>query len=341
MLSSALPCLCNIDKIETIKQSTYYHCSAACIKMCTNTKLSQDKIYEILHEKTVDKETWYADPDSVYDFLKSYLSIDRTSNEIMDSKTATEKIISSYLFKKLSAPMLVLGGKHWVLYSGYQMDNKGELKGIYIRDPWPTAATLTFYPFSPYFFDEYFCKINVAGSLEGRVESFVAEGDMKKIDIHTIDKPHNGGALPSKDILYFKDDIIHDDLVSYGFSYIRFLKNGGAMLPDCIVKNNEDETKFLLSFLEVNGQLSLVAVDVENRLVVGMTDIDFDSGRWYNKKDIVQEYESLYGKDINEDEVEYIYDNRYCRSCFDPLVRIHGQEYTLHLGCLSQFGPCA
>lgn len=330
-MNAVLPCVCNIDNIATVKQSTYYHCAAACIKMCTGLDLSQEDVYKVLHEQTVDKDTWYAEPDSVFNFLKEYMPIARTSQEAIDSKTATEKIISSFLFRKLSAPMLVMGGKHWVLYSGYQMDERGELKGIYIRDPWPTSAPLTFYPFSPYYFDEYFCKINVSGNMEGRVESFVSENIDNKISIRVIDKPQNGGSFATKDILFFKNDIIQEDLQNFGFNGIRFIKNGGALLPDCIVKGSQNEDKYVLSFLEINDQLTMVAIDVKRTMVIGVSTIDFTHSRWYNKKEIAREYQNLYGDSVDEESISYIYDQNFCKSCLEPIISINGKKYSVDL----------
>ena len=145
-----------INEIKTIKQSTYYYCAPAVIKMCLNIKLSQNEVFTILSENTNDKKNWYADPDSVYNFLSQHNKYLRTSNLCNTSIEATEWIISSMIKNKVCAPMLVKGGRHWVLYSGYQENHLGEIKGIYIRDPWPTTESISFYPFSDYFLKNIF-----------------------------------------------------------------------------------------------------------------------------------------------------------------------------------------
>jgi hypothetical protein len=191
-----------IFDLKTVKQSTYYYCAAACVKMCLNTTLTQDEIFSILQINTFDHENWYVEPDSIYHFLTKYNQYLRTSVISDTSIDATEWIISCMIGKNTCAPMLVSRGKHWVLYTGYQMNNSGIPSGIYIRDPWPTTATLTFFPFTSYFFDEYFGKIDVEGKWKDKVESFVPYGTEKLIKLkrkppqsHELQLVGQGGVL--------------------------------------------------------------------------------------------------------------------------------------------------
>ena len=75
----------------------------------------------------------------------------------------------------------------------------------------------------------------------------------------------------------------------------------------------------------------MAAIDVEKNLVVGVSSIPFGNCKWYNKADVVRLFKLEHGTNICEDEVEYVYDKQYCKSCFDPLIAIRGNRYYLNL----------
>lgn len=326
-----MPEICSIDGVSTIKQSTYYYCAAACVKMCLNDNMSQDEIFESLKARTKDQENWYAEPDAVYSYLSEHRKCYRTSELCDSSKVATEWILSCIATTKMSAPMLVSGGKHWVLYSGYQMDYEGNAKGIYIRDPWPTMATISFYPFCTYFFDEYFCGINVEGKLKNKVESFVSPDTIKCISINIISKPANGGTSED-DIGYFKREIINEDMGNYGFGKVGFLKNGGTDFVDCVVYDSDiTRKKYLLSFFEMENALYIAAIDIALHSVIGVIHAKVHHYSLYDKKRVKKEFFKKYGKNIDSDKIFFVHKKFVSTSCFDPIIVIEEKEFNLDL----------
>ncbi|MDR1000584.1 MAG: hypothetical protein LBL96_07290 [Clostridiales bacterium] len=315
--------ICQIFDVKTIKQSTYYYCAAACVKMCLDTPLSQEEIFDNLKRNTLDQENWYAEPDSVYIFLSNHNQYIRTS-EISDSSLdATEWIVSCMIERNSCAPMLVSGGKHWVLYAGYQMNSIGEPRGIYIRDPWPTTASLTFFPFSRYFFDEYFRKINVEGKWKDKVESFIPSKTEKFIKLNIFEKPHNGG-INNIDITFFKKQIICDDLTSFGFSKIGFLKNGGINFEDLIIYDKNDSPKFFLTPTEVDNYMTLTAIDANTLSVIGFLEMRDIHLEMFDKHRITSGLKSRHNIDIQEKDIKFIYDRDISSSCFDPIIEVKG-----------------
>lgn len=330
--------MCTIDNLLTIKQETYYYCAAACLKMCIQSRKSQDEIFAVLKKRTKDKDNWYAEPDAVYSYLQEYMDCDRLSELDMSSLEATEKILSCIATTKTSAPMLVSSGKHWVLYSGYQMDENGNAKGIYVRDPWPTASILTFYPFCNYFFDEVFCEINVEGKFEGKHEAYVSKKTIDCIKIEKISKPQYGGTMTSREALYFKDDIINGDLKNYGFSKIGKLKAGGANFEDCIIIDEENNMpKYLLSYVEINNELSIVAIDIAFHIVVAITTATKMQYDLYSNSRIKKFVKEKYNKVIDNDDIKFLYSKKKSMSCFDPYICISNiGSFTLNLERLGE-----
>lgn len=332
MDTGGFPEICEINDIKTIKQSTYYYCAAACIAMCLSLDLSQDEIYAMLNDSTVDQENWYVEPDAVYSFLSKYGDFKRTSTMNVSSVEATEWILSCMIQQKVSAPMLVTGGKHWVVYAGYQMTVHGKASGIYIVDPWPTTASLSFYAFTPYFFNEYFCKINVDGSWKNRVESFIKANTTKKIKVGVFEKPSSGGIAGTSDLSYFSKQIIQDDLASFGFNNVGFIKHGGALADGVIVEDCSGQPKYLLSYVHVEGKLKLAAIEANSHSVVAMLDATNMHIFLLDRRRIMEEVYNTKGLRISEDEITFIHDNNYSSSCFEPIVRISGLgDYNLLL----------
>lgn len=317
-----LPNICQINEGKTIKQSTYCYCSAACIKMCLDLDLSQEEIFSVLKEETIDQENWYAAPDAVYKFLSKYKQFLRTSDISESSIDATEWILSSMIQYQTKAPMLVLGGKHWVLYSGYQINHEGTPKGIYIRDPWPTTSSISFYPFSEYFFDEYFCNINVDGQWKNKVESFISSKIKKCVNIEKIQTSRNRKVNNMTDISFLKKDIIYDDLTSYGFSDFCMVKNGGLINENCIISDTKNKPKFLLTYAEIEKSLTILAIDIESNSVISFLKVNNGHFDLFNKLKIKRKLLSIHGIDVAKDNISFVYDKNFSSSCFDPIIKI-------------------
>lgn len=318
--------MCVIDDIKTIKQDTYYYCAAACVKMCLNEDRSQDVIFEKLKENTKDKNNWYADPSSVYTYLSKKIKCKRLSDMECDSFIATEKILSCIASTKLSAPMLVSKGKHWVLYSGYQLDDNGFAKGIYVRDPWPTTTSITFYPFGKYFFNEYFSYIDVDGDMKGKVEAFISDNTIDCIKIKKIEaKPGYGGGMAIMDVSCFIDDIIDEDMHNFGFKDYRRIKGGGAYFDNTLVYDEQsDAPKYLLTFIEVNNQLSIAAVDITDRTIIAIIAATSDHYDLFSSESVADKINTKYGVKISRDDVRFIEDEKYSTSCFAPCIDVQG-----------------
>ncbi|MDI9413897.1 MAG: C39 family peptidase [Bacillota bacterium] len=326
------PEICEINDIKAIKQSTYYYCAAACMAMCLGLDLSQDEIYKILNEQTVDQKNWYVEPDAVYSFLSKYGKFKRTSSMNVSSLEATEWILSCMIQQKSSGPMLVTGGKHWVVYAGYQMTPHGNASGIYIMDPWPTTASLSFYAFTPYFFNEYFCKIDVDGNWKNTVESFINANTRKSIEIKVFEKPSGGGSSGVRELAHFTKQIIKEDLSLLGFNNVGFIKHGGGLCNDIIIKSTCGVAKYLLSYINIGQQLKLVAIEVESHCVVAMLDATNLHISLLDKRRIIEQIYNSKGLQILEEQVTFVHDDYYSSSCFDPIVRIAGLgDYNLLL----------
>lgn len=246
--------ICRLNDIITVKQDKYYYCAAASLKMCLNLSETQDQIFSILAKDTVDKEHWYAEPDAVYIFLKKYRECERTSDFAKNSLEATESIVSNLIQNNKPFPMLISHGKHWVVYVGYQLDENGKPTGIYIKDPWPTTASLSFFPFSNYFFNEYFNFIEVNGKMKNKVESFYLAKTNKCITIDIFNKP-SGGGMNLQDISFFKNEILNNDFKKYGLPKISMPKYGGNDLEDIVIYDKSMNMKFYLTFAELNTSL--------------------------------------------------------------------------------------
>ncbi len=319
--------MCIIDDIKTVKQETYYYCAAACIKMCLKDEKEQEEIFNELKERTKDKENWYADPGAVYSYLAERIDCDRLSELVRDSFEAAEKIVSCIASTRFSAPMLVSKGKHWVLYSGYQLDDAGYAKGIYIRDPWPTTTGLTFYPFGKYFFDEYFGAIDAEGEMKGKIEAFVSKGMCDCVKIKKIPaKPqYGGGVLAIMDVSCFIDDIINEDMHSFGFKNFKRIRGGGAYFDNCLVY--EDITykpKYLLTFLEINEQLSIAAINVDDRSIIAIIAVNTEEYDLYSMECIAQKLKNRYNIDISKESLRFVEDKRFSISCFAPCIDVPG-----------------
>ena len=323
--------ICHLNDIMTIKQSKYYYCAAASLKMCLNLKESQDEIFNKLELDTKDKENWYAEPDAVYKYLKNYGHFKRTSEFVNNSIDATENIISSLLQNNLSYPMLVSHGKHWVVYAGYQMNENGQPTGIYIKDPWPTTATLSFFPFSDYFFSDYFNIIDVEGCMKNKVESFIPENVNKCISLDVFKKAKGGGVRVS-DIECFKNEIIINDLKSFGISNISEPRYGGGIIDDILVYDKNMNEKFYLSFMELNNSLIISAIEIGTLLTIGFIYANIEHINLFS-------YDNIATK-LNEtrENIKFIYDEKLCNSCFTPLIKCKNKLYDLSLDIKYELG---
>lgn len=320
------PEICKICDIDTIKQQRYYFCAAACLKMCLNLDIDQEVIYQELNSKTEDKDSWYADPNSVYYFLNKYGNYKRLSNLTTTTKEATEWILSNLIHNDSPGPMLVSHGKHWVVYAGYQMTMDGKPSGLYVKDPWPSTVSLQFFPFSDYFFDEYFTLINVPGPLKDKTESFIQEDVSKCINIEIDRKPKYGGMKSFSEIEDFKNDILIEDLNRFGFNNYRLIKNGGVGIEDIEIFDFDNNPKFILTFVEVNDSLTVSVIDSKTYSVIGMMEYDDSQFKLYNKYLVKKELKEIYEIDIDIDKIRYIYDKSICNSCFEPVIKI-GESY--------------
>lgn len=314
--------ICQITDIPTIKQATYYYCAAACIKMCLDINYTQEEIYNELEKNTLNQEQWYAEPDSVYNFLSKHNKYARTSDVCDSSIDATEWIVSCMISNNNSAPMLVSGGRHWVLYSGYQMNNFGSPSGIFIRDPWPTTASLTFFPFTKFFFDEYFTKINVEGKWKNKVESFFQDGIEKFVNLDVIEKPSFGGVIYTMDINHFKNQIIKDDMSSYGFNNLSFIKSGGNNFKDLTIYDIYNNPKFLLTPVEVDRDLTMIAIDIKSLSVIGLLKMNNNHYSLFDNHNIINLLLNNHSLTVNKDDITFVYDADISSSCFDPIINI-------------------
>ena len=320
-----IPDICEIKNIATIKQKTYYYCAAACIKMCTETKMEQSDIFKTLAKATKDKENWYAEPNAVFEFLLNHDKYIRISDISETSLDATEWLLSNMIKNKAVAPMLVSAGKHWVVYSGYQMQPTGEPTGIYVRDPWPTTSELSFYPFCEYFFNIYFCNINVPGNWYNRIESFVNENVKKTVNINPLKKPQYGGKIEKNDISYFKNQIIMDDLKAYGFNNVELIKNGGTMAEDIIIHNIFKEPAFLLAYTSINEKLSITAIDINSANVIAiLKNVGFSYNELFNKNQLLNNLYERYKIKVLPDDIIFVYDSNFSPSFFAPIVLVRG-----------------
>lgn len=316
--------ICKINDVSTIKQKKYYYCAAACIKMALNLEDTQDEIFNELQNLTIDKQNWYADPDSVFYYLSKYNSLKRTSDFVSSSIQATENIISSLIKNENCYPMLISHGKHWVVYVGYQMNNSGTPTGIYIKDPWPTTTALSFFPFTDYFFTDYFNTISVEGPMKNKVETFLPSNSDNCVSLEIFKKPLAGG-FTHQNISYFKKDILLNDLHSFGLRDINFPKSGGGLLNDITVYDINMQEKYFLSFLEINEELVISAIEIQSLLTIGFIYANMNHVDMFNK--------SLIAKKITGDEndIDFVYIEKYCNSCFTPLIKYGSKLYDLSL----------
>jgi len=319
--------ICKICNIRTIKQKKYYYCAAASLKMSLNINNSQDDIYEELHASTKNKNEWYVDPDSIFAFLIKYGNYKKLSDISPSSVDATEWIVSNLIKNDSCAPMLVSSGKHWVVYAGYQMNLDGEPTGIYIKDPWPSTVSLNFFPFSNYFFDEYFTPISIPGPFENKVESFVPKNVSKLVSVGIYEKPKYGGLNSINDIKHFKKDIIAEDLERFGFINFEIVKNGGIGTDDIVINDLKDKPRFMLSFIELHDELMVSAIDLKNYSIIGLMEFNQINFKLFDKQFVKEVLKNKYNEDVEIGCIRYVYDKKYCNSCFTPLVKARGSYY--------------
>lgn len=264
---------------------------------------------------------WYADPNSVYTFINDYNKVERLSSLCDDSKTATEYIISNLISNKTNSLMLVSSGRHWVTYVGYQTDKIGNPTGIYIKDPWPTTESLSFYPFTSFFFEKYYNKINVEGSMNNKIEGFVNAGTKHDIFINTISKPTLGGNVA--EVSYFKKDLIISDLLKFGIIPLGYEEN--TELEDITIKNLASEDSYVLSFINTNTGTHMVAIEINTYSIISLLKMKEIHFNLFNKKFI----NDMFKMSDKNNKAEFIYDSTLCNSIFTPLIKFNTEIFEI------------
>ena len=162
--------------------------------------------------------------------------------------------------------------------------------------------------------------------MKGKVEAFISDKTIDCIRIKKIEsKPGYGGGRGIMDVSYFIDDIIDEDMQTFGFKDYRKIRGGGAYFDNCLVYDDlSGDPKYLLTFLEVNSQLSIAAVDIADRTIIAIITATSRHYDLFSTDSIADKINKKYGVNISKDQVRFIEDERYSTSCFAPCIDIKG-----------------
>jgi hypothetical protein len=137
-------------------QVTDYYCGAASSQMTmmgypvqsTRQCLPQDKIYATI-QKLKQDPNFYSDPDGVRDALRT-LDPPAANDDFAISSDSNRDLVMHNILYSMSARnyppvVLVEGGDHWVVITGFKTDvdpktGRAVLQELNINDPWPPPA---------------------------------------------------------------------------------------------------------------------------------------------------------------------------------------------------------
>lgn len=195
--------------VQRITQETYKWCAPACAQMLLHSlgiERTQQSIWDETRALASDPTKWFTDPDALatylaqFDAIKAKVSIDDVPSEGLE--TVFSRLIRVLDRQTLPAPILIYGGKHWVLFIGIEGEfldasrESARVSAIWVADPSRGTSGLDVYPIGDWFRNSFFTPVIIPGPWSGKLVAVTdASADrLAVVELAQSPRPPGGGA---------------------------------------------------------------------------------------------------------------------------------------------------